>query len=143
MSLFQLIYMSSLVVPDQRMVEEILAAAVQNNKQLEITGMMLYADGDIVQVLEGPKHAVQGLFSRILADLRHVGVFVLSEQEITSRDFECWSMGYQQLNKAEVQRLGLGVSVFEARGTEVEMRIRPSIALEVLKSFAPTVSLRN
>jgi hypothetical protein len=142
MALFQLIYMSSLLVPDQKAVENILAVAIEKNKKKEITGMMLYADGDIVQVLEGPKSAVEDTFDRILADRRHTGLIVLLEEEIASRDFESWSMGYQRLKKAELQQLGFGASVFEARSTEIEMRLRPGNAREVLKSFASGIGAR-
>jgi hypothetical protein len=142
MPLLQLMYMSSLVVPDQKTVENILAVSVKNNTSGEITGMMLYADGDIVQVLEGPNSAVMDTFNRILKDRRHTGVFVLFEQNIASRDFESWSMGYHQLKKSELQQLGLGAAVFEARGTEIERRLRPGNVLEVLKTFSNITSAR-
>jgi hypothetical protein len=136
MALFQLIYMSSLVNPDPAVAADVLEVSVRNNKMNGVTGMMLYADGNIVQVLEGEKASVKDTFSRILLDMRHVSIFVLYEREITERDFGSWSMGYKQLMKADVERLGVAAHVFEARYQEVARRVRPSDALEVLKSFA-------
>jgi hypothetical protein len=138
MALFQLIYMSSLVNPDPLVVAEILEVSVRNNKRKEITGMMLYAEGNIVQVLEGENVAIMDTFSRILVDMRHVGIFVLYEREVMERDFGSWSMGYKQLLKADIVRSNVAVDLFETRDQEVARRVRQSDALQVLKSFAPS-----
>jgi hypothetical protein len=140
MTLFQLIYMSSLVNPDSRVVTDILDTSVRNNSRNNITGMMLYADGSIVQVLEGDRSAVMDTFSRILVDMRHVGIFVLFERETSERDFGCWSMGYKHLSKADIERSGAAAPVFEIRDKEFAGMARPSDALQVLKSFASSIT---
>jgi len=136
MALFQLIYMSALVVPDVQVMSDIVATSTINNKRDGITGMLLYSDGDIVQVLEGPEQAVKDTFCKILVDKRHVGIQVLLEQKIALPEFGSWSIGYKKLEKGTLQRWTQNGEVFNARDEEVAMRVRPGNALSVLKSFA-------
>ena len=140
MALFQLTYMSSLVDPSPSVVTDILEASVRNNQRNNITGMMLYAEGNIVQVLEGESPSVMDTFSRILVDMRHVGIFVLWEREISERDFGSWSMGYKALMKSDIERAGVAADAFVTRELEIARRVRPSDALHVLKSFAPSIA---
>jgi hypothetical protein len=136
MALFQLIYMSALVRPDLDTVKAILDVSVKNNKRKDITGMMLYSDGDIVQVLEGEQRAVTDTFNQILVDTRHVGIQVLLEQATTDRDFGAWSMGYKHVEKADLEKWPEHVDFFKARDKELAIRVRKSSALAVLRSFA-------
>jgi hypothetical protein len=132
--------MSSLVNSDPAVITDILEVSVRKNKRNDITGMMLYAEGNIVQVLEGETLAVADTFSRILVDMRHSGIFVLYEREIAERDFGSWSMGYKALVKADIERAGVAVDAFLTREIEISRRVRPSDALQVLKSFAPSIA---
>ena len=136
MSLFQLIYMSSMVTDRPEILPDILQAAVRNNKQRNITGMMLYADGNVMQVLEGEKGEVLETYQAIQADPRHSGIFVLIEQEIASRQFASWSMGFSQLTKADLEKFPAAAHIFKAHQDEISLRGRAGEALIVLKSFA-------
>jgi hypothetical protein len=140
MAIFQLIYVSSLVNRDPKIVTGILEASLRNNKKNDITGMMLYVDGDIIQALEGEKNAVMDTFSRIMVDMRHVGIIVLDEVENCQRDFGTWSMGYRQLNKADIRESGFSAEFFETRENEITRRIRPGNALDIFRSFAPSAA---
>lgn len=65
-----------------------------NNQRLDITGVLLYRDGQILQLLEGPEDSVRTIFATIERDPRHKQVKKLSEEIVTERDFPNWSMGY-------------------------------------------------
>jgi hypothetical protein len=136
MALFQLIYVSTLVNPNPEVVKEVLEVSVENNKRNEITGMMLYADGNIVQALEGEKAVVIDTFSRILTDTRHKGIFLLFEDAIATRDFAAWSMGYRQITKSGIEKSAAAAHIFKVGNSEIALRVRPSNVLSVLKSFA-------
>jgi hypothetical protein len=136
MTLFQLIYMSSLVVDEVQLLSGILETSVKNNKKRNITGMMLYSDGNILQVLEGEKDTLFETFRSIQADFRHGGIFVLIEKEITSRQFASWSMGFKQLSKTDLENLPAAAHVFKAHDDEISLRSRQGDALTVLKSFS-------
>lgn len=136
MALHQLIYMSSLTSDDETALSEILAASVRNNQRKNLTGMILYADGNVLQVLEGEQEPLLETFQVIQADWRHRGVFVLLEEEIPVRRFSSWSMGFRQLTADDLARLPAAAHVFKARRDEIALRVRPSDALTILQSFA-------
>lgn len=64
------------------------------NRQLEITGLLTMERRAFVQVIEGPKEAVLGLYAGIRRDPRHDHVFTLIEHPIAEREFPDWSMEY-------------------------------------------------
>jgi hypothetical protein len=75
----------------------LLAEARLSNAQLGITGMLLYKDGNFMQVLEGEHEVVNQLSRRIARDARHVNVFTLHSGSIDARQFPDWSMGFRDL----------------------------------------------
>ncbi len=96
-SLFRLMYVSSGVrMFNDEELAELLAVARRNNAQLGITGMLLYLDGNFLQVLEGNESDVRRLFATISRDVRHRGLIVLLSQPIETRAFPDWSMGFSR-----------------------------------------------
>ena len=71
----------------------ILGISQVNNRRLDVTGMLAQSDGHFAQVLEGRAAAVKALMDRIRADARHVGLRVLLDEPIVTRQFARWSMG--------------------------------------------------
>ena len=69
------------------------------NARLDITGILLYKGGNIVQLLEGPEPSVRDLIKTIYADQRHTGIIQLLEQEISQREFPDWSLEFRNLAK--------------------------------------------
>jgi hypothetical protein len=134
--MFQIVYMSSLVTDSPEILPAILEVAVRNNKRDDITGMMLYAVGNVIQVLEGDRDAVLKTFKQIEADARHGGIFVLIEHTIAERQFASWSMGFKQLSKSDLEKLPDVTHVFRAREDEISLRGNAGDALVILKSFA-------
>lgn len=94
-----LIYVSSAV--DLFTEDELIALlekARKKNSALDITGMLLYRDGNFMQLLEGPKDAVYFLSETIRGDPRHSGFLSLLDQETNTREFAEWRMGYKNLS---------------------------------------------
>lgn len=81
--------------------EALLEKSRANNRRDGVSGVLLYRDGDFLQVLEGPEAAVRRTYERIARDQRHGGVIVLDESEISQRNFGDWSMGFRRVNAAE------------------------------------------
>ncbi len=71
----------------------VLGIAQVNNRRLDVTGMLVQSDGHFAQVLEGRARVVAALMDRIRADARHVGVRVLLQETIVTRQFARWAMG--------------------------------------------------
>jgi Sensors of blue-light using FAD len=88
-------------------IEEIVAAARSRNAALGVTGMLIFTQDNFAQILEGPGHALDRLMRSIERDPRHTEVRTLLRQEIESRTFQGWRMGYE------------GSSVFIARHIRV------------------------
>jgi FAD-dependent sensor of blue light len=104
--MFFLAYVSSAVTPfTPAELHELLAKSHENNGQSNISGMLLYKDGNFMQVLEGEERDVRTLFDKIGRDRRHRGVLTLLQGPLAERQFPDWSMGFRDLNAADVMAL--------------------------------------
>lgn len=81
-------------------VESILQSSRQHNPALGITGVLCYGGDVYMQVLEGGRAAVNGLYNRIVRDPRHTDIALLHYEETAERKFSGWTMG--QVNVAKV-----------------------------------------
>lgn len=91
----RLVYTSSAFGPfDQATLDEIVEVARRRNGADGITGMLLYHDGNILQVLEGPRENVIACYDRIEKDPRHHGCIVLQSEGVAGRTFAQWEMAY-------------------------------------------------
>jgi hypothetical protein len=68
-----------------------------NNRPRDITGMLLYKDGNFMQVLEGEESVVRSVHNIIAADPRHRGLITLLQGFTPERQFPNWSMGFKDL----------------------------------------------
>jgi hypothetical protein len=84
---------------------ELLRKSRENNNALDITGMLLYRDGNFIQVLEGPEDVVMSLYEKIRRDKRHFGIIILGQQPITERQFPNWSMGFLNIDEMSAKEL--------------------------------------
>lgn len=76
----------------------ILTKARLKNRQLGITGMLLYKGGNFLQVLEGEEDVVVPLFETIKKDPRHYNVELIAQREMKERAFAEWEMGFVQID---------------------------------------------
>ena len=99
--MFYMLYMSSAV---KSMNYDELSALLQqsrdNNHKRGITGMLLYQNGTFMQMLEGEKQIVLDLYDKISNDDRHTGIHTVLSGEIKERNFQDWSMGFFNMDKA-------------------------------------------
>ena len=82
---------------------EMLKVSRDNNKALDITGLLLYKGGNFMQVLEGPDEVVNSLYEKIKLDPRHKDVTVISSEQIPARQFPAWEMAFQNLDNPAVK----------------------------------------
>jgi hypothetical protein len=75
------------------------------NQRAGITGMLLYKDGNFMQVLEGEASVVDATLTRIERDPRHTGLVVIEEGSHKEREFGDWSMAYRNLNDTAVHAM--------------------------------------
>jgi len=65
----------------------------QTNSRLRVSGYLHYHQGEFIQVLEGPDHAVGECLDRIKRDPRHHDIRLLFDERVHRRTFANWSMG--------------------------------------------------
>lgn len=73
-------------------IADILAIARRRNRDLNVTGALLYSGGYFCQVLEGEREVLEDLFESIQMDGRHGEVTVLHFEPIAERSFAEWAM---------------------------------------------------
>ncbi|WP_370261111.1 BLUF domain-containing protein [Limnobacter sp.] len=78
--------------------EEILLASRKNNKQANITGVLVHGGGLFLQVLEGPELAVLRTYMKIVDDKRHTDSRIIHITPIKDRIFDNWTMGVLEGN---------------------------------------------
>ena len=120
-------------------IKNILAQSHRNNGRSGITGMLLYRDGNFLQVLEGPDAAVQTTLDRIRTDERHRGIVVLKTDVIKSRSFSEWTMAFKKIGSAEMEGTE-GYSPFmELSFNSQAFKQRPDFAYRMLLKFKDTM----
>jgi len=111
--MFELLYTSvSPIGMSESNLNDILEKARLKNKRLGITGMMLYHNREIMQILEGEKSIVQEMFQTIFEDARHTSVEVLYQGEIENRAFSDWSMAFKSIDKNMIKIITAGYEGF-------------------------------
>lgn len=103
-TLFCLVYVSSAVESFSK--EDLLALlsiSRRNNVRDGVTGMLLYKQGNFMQVLEGEETKVRALHHRIQNDPRHRGLITLFQQHTEARQFGGWAMGFRNLADPSLQ----------------------------------------
>ena len=98
--LVRLLYASRADAVTPEIIDSILAQSRAHNPALGITGILCHGGNVFMQVLEGGRDTVNGLYNAIVRDGRHHDVAVLHYEEITERRFSGWAMG--QVNLARI-----------------------------------------
>lgn len=107
-SLFRLVYQSeSGTELSAEALASLLHQARTNNLTANLTGMLLYANGRFMQVLEGKKEQVARVYQYIQADARHHHVQTLSYEPVPERAFPDWRMAFAS-TPAELPEIGTG-----------------------------------
>jgi hypothetical protein len=114
--LVQLAYISAARVPfTPKELRELLEKARTNNRRVGATGVLLHAEGSFLQVLEGPRAAVDALYATIGRDPRHDRILRVFRAEIAEPSFGDWSMGFAEADSEARARL-IGFNDFLERG---------------------------
>lgn len=116
--LTQLIYVSSAVkLYTDKQLNDLLVLARNQNKIHHVTGLLLYKDGDFMQVIEGEENDIDNLFKNIVSDKMHTGVICMIREKIDKREFSNWSMGFKNLSSDRQE----GFSNFLSPSAEVTL----------------------
>ena len=73
-------------------IKAMVSKARARNREMGITGMLLFEDGCFLQTLEGPPDQLDRVWNSIKRDPRHRDIQVLSEHIINNRLFSAWDL---------------------------------------------------
>jgi hypothetical protein len=139
--LVRLLYVSQPVGPVTTTVTtSILEKSSIYNKKENITGVLCQGSGLWLQVLEGERHQVNVLYSRIMASRHHHHIELLSMEEITHRRFGQWSMALVHLSKDDpmVKMAHPEFDPYTATSKEAM-----SLLAELIKTSSPIVAMES
>jgi hypothetical protein len=74
--------------------EAIATVSRIRNRRAGLTGFLIHQGGRFHGVLEGPQRALFARMEAIVTDCRHNKLMVVREDEIDSRRFQNWSVGF-------------------------------------------------
>lgn len=130
--MYELIYMSSATkYLSEEEINALLVQARHFNINNDITGVLLYIEGDFLQVLEGRKDTIEKLFENIKRDKRHKSVIVIYEGNKIKRQFPDWSMGFH----SSTYELLRNIPGFENLNKRNLMNIEDKTAIVLLDTF--------
>ncbi len=81
---------------------DLLDVARARNEAVGLTGMLLYSSQSFLQVLEGPRDALEATYARIAADPRHTNLRLLADVEVDAPLFDDWSMGFEHVDDEDL-----------------------------------------
>ena len=135
-NMFHLLYVSSAVKHfSKNELVEMLNKARENNLRLGVTGLLVYKDGNFMQVLEGDKPVVLDLYATISADPRHHDGIIILEEEIEKPVFADWSMGFRDLSDPKILALPSFSRFMNNTLSYESVKDDPTGALELLNFF--------
>ena len=113
---------------------ELLADWRVNNHAMDLSGMLLYSGGNIIQTLEGPEASVEAVFAAVAADPRHSGILVLLREVLEERAFPEWSMGFRNISDREIHDID-GYTSFIQHPAGQDLGPQASPAYRLLELF--------
>lgn len=93
---------------------ELLRVARERNRELGVTGMLLYENGGFFQVIEGEAAVINRLYAMIEADERHHHLVKIIHEPIARRVFADWTMGFSRLHPSQVGEIVGANDFFDA-----------------------------
>lgn len=135
-TIFQLVYVSSAKTKfSPAELTALLDQSRQKNARAGLSGILLYHDGNFMQLLEGEEQQVRSTYAHIAQDPRHHGCMILTKNQVAERTFPDWTMGFRDLASAEVKAMP-GYNSFmnhDPRGDTFPTE--PNRAMTLLRTF--------
>jgi len=75
-------------------IDDLLTTSKKNNNKKSITGVLLYKDGNFLQLIEGKKTEILTLFETIIKDERHTNIIKIFGKEKDSKPFDGYHVDF-------------------------------------------------
>lgn len=113
---------------------ELMRKARKRNKELDLTGLLLFDKPLFLQILEGPKDSIEQMIESLQADPRHRDLDIIYRNEaLEIREFGRWRMGCKILG----EKMPADYKKLDERVKSLFANAKPNgdIAYELLKEF--------
>lgn len=85
--------------------EAMMVKCREKNAFFDITGYMIYNEGNIIQLLEGKRTTVEYIYNTIRLDKRHHDIIELCAAPVEKRAFADWQMGFKNINRQQIHKI--------------------------------------
>jgi hypothetical protein len=130
----QIVYVSTAVPKlSPLQLDGLLKQAQKNNGKRDVTGLLVYADGSIMQTIEGSPEAISDLVEIISQDPRHRDFKVIADFVSDERTFPNWRMAFN--HEPHPEKLDACVELLRA-GDELKRDLSgKGVIGKVMKNF--------
>ena len=140
MELVTLVYVSSAVKSFKDSdLQDILRVSRASNAKKDISGLLLFKDGNFMQVLEGDSRIIDDLHKKIIKDPRHTGILTLLRKPIQSRTFSDWKMGFKNIGDLTEEERSIRSDYLDRPLNDSMYVSNPNEAYILLESFKQVV----
>ncbi len=132
-NLHQIVYISSATERlDEKELAELIESSRKRNKARKITGLLMFAEGNIMGILEGPEDKLEHLMSRISVDDRHKNMQIIWSKPKHKRDFPDYQLAFKKTSRKSLLNDHPGMSL---------MFDKPQLALEEINKMSREVEI--
>jgi hypothetical protein len=136
MQLTQLLYVSSYADDYGFDLPNFMETLVVVNDELDVRGMTLFANGNIMQLLEGEYPVVTDVFERLRYDAKQIGIIELLKKPLANYCLCETSIGYSSHELGLISKSPHNIALFKLHPAEVEKRIFKSPGQVLMMQFA-------
>ena len=122
---------------------DILTVSRLKNLSLGITGLLIYHEGSIIQILEGDDLQLNFVFNSIKNDARHKNIIKYGNFNIAERSFPDWSMGFKQISDDNWKKLEGYLDLNEKEKFDWIKNSANNQIIKLIKAFANTNSINS
>ncbi|TVT39606.1 BLUF domain-containing protein [Hymenobacter setariae] len=113
----------------------LLRQAREANARQDITGALVYGDGQFMQIIEGDEATLAMLYAKLLQDGRHGQVFKFADKPIAQRSFADWSMAFRPVSTEQFAQLAGYLTPEELNLQAPGLSATDDMLLQMMKSF--------
>ena len=103
-----------------------------------IGGILLYANGSFMQLIEGDTQSVQVAYENVRTAAWHFDIHILLSEKIEARRCEGWGFSHVPLGKSIDTLSQSSPHYFPFKKREIKQRVKKGDARYVLKTFIDT-----
>ena len=113
---------------------DIYQTSSKNNRNVGISGVLLFYEDRFLQALEGRRSDLENLMAKIQKDPRHKNVVRIIDKSIDERTFEDWNMDTFYIQNSKVLNWDI-IEFFKDEYCKLLSNFEPKMFISFLKDF--------